>query len=898
MSDSTSLISGLSSGIDWTTIVDNLISIDHKRVDLVTAKKTAEQAKLAAWQSLNTKLLSLDTAVAALKTPEDFKSFKADLSTDSSTVKASDLLSVTSSASAAPGSYSVKVTALATAQKLSSKTFASYSSALGADYAGDLLINGRVVTATATDTLQSLRDKINNANTGDTATGVSASIVSYGANDSRLILTSDATGAGGIGLLNGGATDVLKEFGFSDSTLSAKNHLAGGDQSDAFASTSTSIKSLLGLSTTQTAADGNIVINGHAIGAIDLSTDTLTSLQTKFATAGVDVSVVSETVDGETVSRLMIMGTANTYTDKNNILQTLGILKQGNGDLYGVTGNVANTAEGTAITSATLLKDIDGYLGFQNTDYITFTGTDTTGGSVSDSTFTISDYATVADLLTKINTLYGDVTASISESGKLVIEANAPGNSGLAVAMTVMNKDGEFPNPLTDSPDGTLKFATVNDLGSDILVRKRQMVAGQDASLTIDGVAMTSSDNTVDDAISGVTLNLLKADMGTTISLTIGNDVDTIMTNISTFVTSYNAVSAFIQGQQTYDTTSKATGGVLFGDGTLSSIKSDLTSILVGTIGGISSNYSTLGLVGISVDTAGQLSIDSSKLRGYLNTNFDDVQKLFVATGQPSSPSLEFVDHSLKTKASGDTGYAVNITQAATKSMSNPSDASSLTGDETLTVTSGTTAAVISLTNGMTMAQVVNTINDALDAEYMGITATLDGSNHLVLTQDTYGTSTFTIEQANNLLWTGGKQTVNTGKNVAGTINGEDATGAGQVLTGNADDANVDGLSIKYTGSSPGSVGTIKLTLGVAELYSRAAFNITDDIDGYLAFKQDSIASNMSSYDTQISEMEARLALKKESLLSHYAAMETALSKLSSQSTWLTGQVAQLNKST
>ncbi len=890
MADSTSLISGLSSGIDWTSIVNNLISVDHKRVDLVTAKKTAEQAKLTAWQSLNTKLLSLDTAVAALKTPEDFKSFKAELSTDNSTVKASDLLSVTPSASAAPGSYSVKVTALATAQKLSSKTFANYSSALGAEYAGDLLINGRVVTATATDTLQSLRDKINNANTGETATGVSVSIVSYGANDSRLILTSDSTGVGGIGLLNGGATDILKEFGFSDSTLSAKNHLAGGDQSDAFSDTSTSIKSLLGLSTTQTAVIGDIVINGHAIGAIDLSADTLTSLQTKFAAVGVDVSVVNEAVNGKTVSRLMIMGTDNTYTDKNNILQTLGILKQGNGDLYGVTGNVANTAEGVAVTSATLLKDIDGYLGFQNTDYVTFTGTGTTGGSVSDSTFTISDTTTVADLLTKIQTLYGDVTAGISSSGKLVIEANAPGSSSLAVAIAIKNAD--------TSPENTLRFDTDNDLGSAALTRKRQMVAGRDAALTIDGVAMTSSDNTVDDAISGVTLNLLKADTGTTISLMIGNDVDAVMTKISTFVTSYNAVSAFIQGQQTYDTTTKKTGGVLFGDGTLASIKSDLTSILVGAIGGISSNYSTLGLVGVSVDTAGQLSIDSSKLSGYLNTNFDDVQKLFVTTGQPSSPSLEFIAQSRNTNASGDTGYAVNITQAAAKSTSNPSDASSLTGDETLTVTSGTTTAVVSLTNGMTMAQVVNALNDALEAKYMGITAALDGSNHLFLTQDAYGTSTFTIEQAQDRLWTGGNQTVNNGKNVAGTINGEAATGAGQVLTGNADEANIDGLSIKYTGSSTGSVGTIKLTLGVAELYSRTAFNITDNIDGYLSFKQDSIVSNMSSYDTQVGEMEARLALKKEALLAHYAVMETALNKLSSQSTWLTGQVAQLNKST
>ena len=113
---------------------------------------------------------------------------------------------------------------------------------------------------------------------------------------------------------------------------------------------------------------------------------------------------------------------------------------------------------------------------------------------------------------------------------------------------------------------------------------------------------------------------------------------------------------------------------------------------------------------------------------------------------------------------------------------------------------------------------------------------------------------------------------------------------AGQILTGNADEANVDGLSIKYGGSATGSVGTIKLTLGVAELYSRAAFNITDSIDGYLAFKQDSIESSMTRYDTQISEMEARLDLKREMLLSRYAAMETAMNKLTSQSNWLAGQ--------
>ena len=128
--------------------------------------------------------------------------------------------------------------------------------ALGAGYAGDLLINGTVISIAATDTLISVKDKINNANAGTSPTGVTAGILSYGAGDHRLVLTSDNTGASGIGLLNGGATDILIQFGFTDSSRTTKNHLAGGDRTDRFSSTNVSIKSLLGLTATQMSAAG------------------------------------------------------------------------------------------------------------------------------------------------------------------------------------------------------------------------------------------------------------------------------------------------------------------------------------------------------------------------------------------------------------------------------------------------------------------------------------------------------------------------------------------------------------------------------------------------------------------------------------------------------------------
>ncbi|MHB8830080.1 MAG: flagellar filament capping protein FliD [Syntrophales bacterium] len=577
----------------------------------------------------------------------------------------------------------------------------------------------------------------------------------------------------------------------------------------------------------------------------------------------------------------MVSGTANTYTDKNNILETLGIIKGGVSDVSGVAGDIANTTGGAVITADTLIKNIDGYTGYLNTDYVHLAGTDTNGATISDDTFALSDTTTVGDLLTKIQALFGDVTASITGDGKLTVVDNTPDASPLAVTIGIKDLGG--------AADDTLKFDTDGVLATT--TRKRQIVAGADASIEIDGVSITSATNTIDDVLTGVTLDLLKADTNTTVTLNVGRDIDAIMEKVNAFVSSYNAISSYIHAQTSYDAANKKAGGVLFGEGTLASVKTDLTSILIQSVWGVSSDFSTMGLVGVSVDIEGQLSVDSDKLRGYLTSNFNDVQNLFAVNGTTSAGSLQYIAHNLKTKQGE---YTVHITTAAAQGTSTPSTNSSLSGDETLTITAGTNTATVNLTSGMTMTQIVNAVNSELDAKAMAISASADSGNHLVLNQDSYGAGySFTIHQLNNLLWTGGDQTVNNGVDVAGTINGEAATGSGQVLKGASGEANVDGLVVKYTGTAGGvDAGTVKLTVGVAELYDRTLFNITDAIDGYLAFKQQSLQDSIGGYETQIDEMEARLELKREQLLNRYAQMELALQKIQSQSNWLAGQLA------
>jgi flagellar hook-associated protein 2 len=1023
MSLSTNLVSGLASGFDWRSMIDQLMEIEHKRVDLVEDRKGEYEDKLSEWQSFNTKLLSFKTAAADLKDTEDFDVYTSDMTSDNSNIDASDILSVSTSSFASKGSYSITVSSLATAQKLSSRSFSGFSDGLGASYAGDILINGVAVTISETDSLADVRNRINNANAGTDPTGVTASIVSYETNDYRLMLTSDDTGEDGIGLQNASSSDLLELFGWKDKSSSIKNSITGGAQSDSFSNSTQDVKTLLGLSSTQS---GTIQIKGGNV-SIDFSTDSIEDIKTAINNAsivGVSASVVTDTSWSTTTYKLQIDGSQD-FVDDQNILETLGVIQNGVSSVQGTTSGNSMTVNGEYITSDSLITEIDGYNEFTIGDKISLGATSRDHGNidVSGDILTITENTTAQDLLDAIETAYetnGDeVSVYITSTGKIEVVDLETDAGSLVVDL----------QSTTANSDSTLDWGSFTVLGE---VRKRELVAGADASIIVDGVTTTSADNTVNDVLSGATLNLLKADIDTTVTLNIDRDVDEIMEKISVFVDAYNEITSYIQQQQSHNEDEEETSGILFGDGTLSSVKSDITSTLIQSVWGVSSEYSMMGLVGINVDNEGQLNIDTEKLEGYLNTNFNDVKNLFSANGTTNAGTMEYVSHSRDTQAGE---YTVNITTAATQSTST-SNNGTVGENETLTIADGDKVAEIDLTTDMTFSGIKNAINSEMSKVYtetligdtqlyegsgettalsstttwdqvyidasnsanladndvisfsgttrsggdvdgsytigdastdsvqglffaiesaygngitatvdssgqivlmekssgnsqisitfdysqahnlsfgssvstsntggqegryaMDITATDDGSGHLVLTHDNYGSDYgFTISEdaaaSGNKLWTGGDQTVNNGADVVGTINGGAATGSGQLMTGNDGENNIEGLVIKYTGTAEGlDVGEIKLTLGTAELFDRVLFNIADAYEGYVAFKQDSLQDSIYSFETKIEEMEARLDRKMEMTINRFVAMERALSIMQSQSQWLTGQI-------
>ncbi|MGA3207228.1 MAG: flagellar filament capping protein FliD [Syntrophales bacterium] len=904
----TSFISGLSSGIDWSSMVDQLIAVDQQSVTAVQNKQTADQSKLQAWQSFNTQLLSLKTAADAMQNPSDFSAFTSNLSTISGTSNASDLLSASTSDTASPGSYTIKVDNLAQAQQLASNPFTSNSTALG--YNGDILMNGKVITVNAKDTLTNVAASINKADTGASPSGVTATVVNFGTNDSRLILTSDTTGAAGISLLNGSSANLVQQFGWKDDQATiSKNPITHGAQSDLFSSPTATISSLLNLTNPQS---GIVYIDGHSVSLNLGGTNamSLTDIKNAINTAnitGVTASVVSKTENGTTSYRLQIAQSSGTptFTDADNILNTLGILDHTNNSSTGVVSGNSMTSNGSYITASTLLKNIDGYTFTPPSgsppvyDYITLSGTDTTNQPVS-AQFNITSSTTVQDLLDQINTSYGNVLAYVTSDGKIRVD-DLSGNATTNLSVTL--------TPTIQDSGPSLSFISSN---GPFGAASAMMVAGKDAKLEVEGVPVTASSNTIDNVIPGVTLNLLKADNSTTIKLNVTQDTSAIMTLINNFVTAYNAVASTISTQDSYNTTTNTTGGVLFGDNTLLNVNSDLTSALIQPVSGVNSQFSTLAQVGISVDDKGQMSVDDTTLQGYLQTNFNDVMSLFTAQGTTSSNSLTYVGDTQNSKAGS---YDVNITQAATQSSGTSDNAvtvlNPLNSNDTLTIQQGSNTATIDLTSGMSMNDIINAINTELTTDSngqtgghyaMGITASQNSQNQLVLTSADYGSaSSFTTTDANGVLWNPTppsqqlpvKETF-TGKDVKGTIGGEDATGYGQILTGNTGNANTDGLSIEYTGSSdsyPVDAGTIKLTTGVADLFDRTLTNITDPYSGYVTFKETSLQNSIKSYTTEINQMNDQLAQKKQQMLNEFTTMETAIATIQSESSWLTSQV-------
>jgi flagellar hook-associated protein 2 len=173
------------------------------------------------------------------------------------------------------------------------------------------------------------------------------------------------------------------------------------------------------------------------------------------------------------------------------------------------------------------------------------------------------------------------------------------------------------------------------------------------------------------------------------------------------------------------------------------------------------------------------------------------------------------------------------------------------------------------------------------------MTASDNGSGYLKLAHNNYGSGNgFTLSSTTQLGLTTGS--TNSGIDAVASINGVSETGNGQTITWDESGQDFHGLSVKYTGTSTGSIGSLTLTLGVGELISRRLGFLTAS-DGYVTARQNNLQTNIDSLDVRMKELEERLTKQRERLINQFVAMENAMSKMQNISSWLSQQLGSIS---
>jgi flagellar hook-associated protein 2 len=201
---------------------------------------------------------------------------------------------------------------------------------------------------------------------------------------------------------------------------------------------------------------------------------------------------------------------------------------------------------------------------------------------------------------------------SAQVSGSSLVITGATGDSGSASIDTTGSTLS------TTTPAST--FGAFTDTTTKTAVAINTGLAGQDATLTVDGLSADCASNTVSTVIPGVTFQLLSTSK-TPVQVEIANDNTDIETAFSSFVSAYNAVAKDITTQEGNDASGNPEP--LYGNTIVSQLQSALSLAL--TSGAPSGSVSNLYQLGISVNPDGTLKLDSSVLDAELNSNYSDV---------------------------------------------------------------------------------------------------------------------------------------------------------------------------------------------------------------------------------------------------------------------------------
>jgi flagellar hook-associated protein 2 len=467
----------------------------------------------------------------------------------------------------------------------------------------------------------------------------------------------------------------------------------------------------------------------------------------------------------------------------------------------------------------------------------------------------------------------GEVVRAVNAAGKGVVATavqTSPGQYRLQVAATATGQASTF------SLDGLDGFTGVDVLtaGSDAAIR-----IGSDPATAY---TITSSTNTFSDVVKGLSFTVSKLENAVTVSSAV--DGTAVAGQVSKLVDAVNAVLSQISTATAWNATTK-TGGPLTGDSTARSLQQRLLTMV-----------STAGAAGVRLTRDGTLTFDQNAFLTAFNADPDKVKAAFGATSSfaPDPSVTGQVAFSSSTSETQPGTYPIEVTARATREQWSLGAGTFGVGS-IVQLSQGTTTVTYTVQNGDGATEVAAGITRAAAAAHVAVTAATDSQGKVVFTAANTGSgSAFSVDVDDNGL---GSQDV-AGADVEGTIDGQVATGIGDVLslrtgTGGAVGLALDtsGVTDADIGMTGGAVGSVTYTPGLARQLATFADQATATSTGTLTSAQHGRQSEVKDLQDQIDEWDRRLTAYRASLTTQFTAMETALAALKNQTSSLAGLV-------
>lgn len=488
------------------------------------------------------------------------------------------------------------------------------------------------------------------------------------------------------------------------------------------------------------------------------------------------------------------------------------------------------------------------------------------------------------------------VTASIvSNGGKFTL---------LMTSSTGAKNEIEISVAEDDASPGLSNFA-FNGSGSGMT----QLQEGLDAEVRINGLLVSRESNHITDIVDGMEFDLFGASTTETVSVTISEDKATAEQTIRDFVDAYNTfidevklLTDFNEELDDYGSLNK--------DPLAKNLMQGIRNVLTSNIPGITEGFTSLSNVGIRTELDGSLSIheeDNWGFRAAIDNNFEMVRDLFVPKASSSSSDISVSKYTARSQPGS---YEVVITVPPAKGKLEGADAThpfptelNTTGEDysfTLKI-DGTTTGEIKLPEGKNYTsaseiaadlQSLINLDSNIKTAKASVSVSFDGSK-FVFTSAAYGaTSNVEIVTASTKMGElglgEGMGTSTAGKDVAGTVDGVEAFGSGNILLP-AIGSKAEGLSMTVDPSVvAGSKSTLTFTRGFAGSMS-SLVNEFLKTSGLISAREATITKDIERVENDEDALTRRSEAYRARLMAQFQAMETIVRSLSSTGDFLEG---------